>query len=127
MRQDQFDKVQDIYEKLTDVFVVEGDPDNWSGAGLKPDQMTRETRGDRYWCKRNAVATLSMMARLQNLTQTVRDASNRGGGTPAEVVEEESELDKEIDAAEKEANKLIRELQTGVGKVQFDKKVHGKA
>lgn len=130
MRQDQFEKLVLLSEKLTDAALIEADPENWNGADLLPMEMTRETRGDRYWCKKNAVATLSLIARLAHITQSIRDQSHKSpgeeGGAMA-VTDTESELDAEVAAAEKEANKLLKKLATQEGKAQFVKSASGKA
>lgn len=126
MRQDQFEKLQALSEKLTDVVLVEADPDNWPGSGWKPIELTKEQRGDRYWSKKNAVATLSLIGRISQLTDTIRMASNAGTGGVA-VVDSEDELDAEVAAAEKEASKLLDELQRKSKKAEFDKRVHGKS
>lgn len=129
MRQDQFEKMQALSEKLTDAALVEADPDNWNGADLLPMQMTRETRGDRYWCKKNAVATLSLIARIAHLTQVIRDHSKAPSesGTPLAVTDSETELDAEVAAAEQEAGRLLKKLATREGKAEFIKSASGKA
>ena len=126
MRQDQFDKLQTLSEKLTDVVIVEADPDNWPGSGWKPVELTKEQRGDRYWSKKNAVATLSLIGRIHQLTAAIRLASNAGGGAAA-VTDAEDELEAEVAAADKEATKLLDELQRRTKKAEFDKRVHGKS
>lgn len=126
MRQDQFEKLQALSEKLTDVVLVEADPDHWPGSGWKPVELTKEQRGDRYWSKKNAVATLSLIGRIHQLTDAIRLASNAGNGGGA-VVDSEDELDAEVAAAEKEASKLLDELQRKSKKAEFDKRVHGKS
>lgn len=91
--------------------------------------MDQQTRGDRYWCKKNAVATLSLMQRVGAMIGQVQD---RGAGTtPPAGGDEEGDaldhLDAEVKAAEKEAAKLMSELQRGNGKAAFDKRVHGRS
>lgn len=120
MRQDQFEKLQALSEKLTDVVIAEADPDNWPGAGWAVTQLTKEQRGDRYWSKKNAVATLSLIGRIYQLTDAIRMASNAG-------TDSEDELDVEVAAAEKEASKLLDELQRKTRKAEFDKRLHGKS
>lgn len=131
MHQEQFEKLQLLSEKLTDVALVEADPENWHGQGLKPNEMTRETRGDRYWCKKNAVATVSLIMRIHALQGQVRAASI--GAPPGEtpqggaVTEPASFLDGEIDAAEKEASELVKRLQDPAAREAFVKSASGKA
>lgn len=125
MRQDQFEKLQALSEKLTEVFIGEADPDKWPGVGIEPGVMDQQTRGDRYWCKKNAVATLSLVGRIQSVSGMIRGQAAAGMPPPDEP-EETSELDKEIAAAEKEAAQLLDKVQKQSQKRRFDEKVHGK-
>jgi hypothetical protein len=127
MRQDQFERLQLLSEKLMDVFLEEGDPENWPGHGLKVAAMDVQTRGDRYWTKKNAAATGVLFTKVDNMISTTHE---RGAGTtPAANPEAdgETQLDANIASAEKEAAKLMKELQGGAAKSAWDKKVHGKA
>jgi hypothetical protein len=72
MRQDQFTKLQTLSEKLIDVAIDEADPANWPGSGWKPNELTKEQRGDRYWCKKNAVSTVSLIERINRMIFDVR-------------------------------------------------------
>lgn len=121
MRQDQYEKLQELAEKLTDAFIDEANPAAWPGHGVGIAAMDQQTRGDRYWCKKNAAATLSVIVRTTSLIGIIQQrsaAGNLAGGVPAPEQEtEESGLDADIKAAEKEATKLLAQLQ---------KKVHGK-
>lgn len=129
MRQDQYERLQALEEKLTDVFLGEAEPEKWPGAGLEAGAMDQQTRGDRYWCKKNAVATLSLVQRVGNLIGQVQGAGT--GTTPPGGEGEDGEgrdhLDAEVRAAEKEAERLMRELTTGKGKAAFDQRVHGRS
>ena len=126
MRQDQYEKLQALTEKLTDTFLTEANPDAWPGHGMAMAAMDQQTRGDRYWCKKNAAATLSVIIRTANLVGIIQQ---RGAGTPPETpagAQEEDSLDAEIQAAEKEATRLLNQIQHGSAKAAFDKRVHGK-
>lgn len=126
MRQDQFEKLQALSEKLIDIALSEADPDNWPGTGWKPNELTKEQRGDRYWCKKNAVATLSLEERVTRRIHVAQQASAAGGADPEGVADSDDELDAEIAAAEKEAAKLLDDMQRKAKKAAFDKHVHGK-
>jgi hypothetical protein len=114
MRQDQYERLQAIEEQLVDVFLDEADAKNWPGAGLTLAAIDKHTRGDRYWCKKNAVATLSL---AQRVTTLIGQVQNIGGTAPAartadpELDEARDHLDAEIAAAEKEAGKLLAKVQ----------------
>ncbi|MFM9434615.1 hypothetical protein ACFDR9_001675 [Janthinobacterium sp. CG_23.3] len=123
MRQDQYEKLQALAEKLTDAFIAEADPDSWPGAGLGPAAMDQQTRGDRYWCKKNAAATLSVIVRTTSLIGIIQQRSAAGapdGVQQQPQDDEETGLDAEVKAAEKEAAKLLAKMQASM------KKVHGK-
>jgi len=123
MRQDQYERLQALTEKLTDAFLSEADPDVWPGHGVAIAAMDQQTRGDRYWCKKNAAATLSVIIRTNTLVGFIqqRSAAGAAGGVPTpEQAAEETGLDADVKAAEKEASKLLAQLQSGM------KKAHGK-
>jgi len=126
MRQDQYERLQSLHEELTDVFLTEADPRRWPGHGLEPASIDAQTRGDRYWSKKNAVATIALMTRISNLTDIVQRASSAGTDHPEAVDTAQDELDAQVRAAEKEAAKLLKTLQSGTAKAAFDAKVHGK-
>lgn len=107
MRTDQYQKLQDLSEKLTDVVVDELDPESWPGAGTQLHELTREARGDRYWCKKNAAATLSLLTKMQSLLGVIERSAS--GDAPPE--DEHEDLDAEISAAEKEAAKILSKIQ----------------
>jgi hypothetical protein len=115
VRADQYEKMKALAERLADAVIEEADPDNWSGKGKNPADLTREERGDRYWCKKNAAATLSVLMRVSNVTG-VLERTLFGTGTPADPEkpageEGETDLDREVNAAEKDARRLLAKLQ----------------
>lgn len=121
-----------MQEKLTDVVLAEADPDKWPGQGIEPGAMDQQTRGDRYWCKKNAVATISLLGRVQSLVGSVHASGL--GTTPTPPADPEGDapagnpdLDAEVAAAEKEAKRLLSEIQNGTAKAAFDQRVHGRA
>lgn len=130
MRQDQYERLQKLGEELMDVFLAEADPKAWPGAGMPAASMDAQTRGDRYWVKKNAAASGMLYTRVENMI----GATQVGGGTTLGVpsdeaaqAEHETQLDAQIARAEKEAARLMADLQRGEAKSAFDKRVHGKA
>ncbi len=128
MRQDQFERLQALSEKLLDVFIDEADPEHWPGKGLKLGAMDAQTRGDLYWVRKTAAAVLVLETRVSN---RIGQAQVSGAGTtPAAPADDqptaEDGLESELQAAEKQAQALMRELQTGTKKAKWDKSVHGK-
>lgn len=125
MRQDQYERLQALAERLTDVFLDEADPDTWPGAGVAVAAMDKSVRGDRYWVKKNAAATGVLMGKVEQLVGRIQADSNAGHGAAA-VQDDENQLDKQIDAAERDAERLLSETLAKARKTAFDKKVHGK-
>jgi hypothetical protein len=128
MRQDQFEALQARGEQLVDVFLAESDPTKWPGHGIAPAAMEKTTRGDRYWCKKDAVATLACAQRIFNLVQVIRERSiPPSQATPEGEEKVEDSLDAEVAAAEKQAKDMLDAVQRGARKAAFDKHVHKKA
>lgn len=57
-------------EKLSALYLNEADPTLWPADGVEPMQQTRDERGDRVWCKKNADHTLSLL--LKSVTFQTR-------------------------------------------------------
>lgn len=131
MRADQHLRLQNLEERLVDVFCDEAEPTEWPGAGMKIAAMDSQTRGDRYWVKKNAAASMVLIRHVGSLIGNAQgnldSPTTPPGGADAES-EGEMQLDHSIAAAEKEASKLMASLQAGGGsaKAEFDKRVHGK-
>ena len=104
MREDQIDKLQALSEELTDVFLFEAAPKSWPGAGVLPRDMSQEDRGDRYWCKKNAVATMAIVVRIESLTGRMRNPTGK------DAADEEGGLDAEIAAAEREGKAMLDQV-----------------
>lgn len=113
MREDQYHKLQALEEKITDQFLFEADPANWTGDGVLPKDLTQQARGDRYWCKKNAVATISLTIRIGSLLGRIQMAGVTTPSAEGEGEEGDSAglLDAEVNAAEKEAKKLLAQFQ----------------
>lgn len=112
MRQDQFERLQGLTERLADQFFIDAEPADWSGAGKRPNQMDKTERGDAFWCKRNAVATLALLTKTIAIGDVVRGESG-DPAAPGAVTDDEDDVDSEINAAEKEAAKLFLEHMQG--------------
>jgi hypothetical protein len=119
MRQDQYEKLQALEEQLTDVFLNEAAPAKWPGAGSEPANWDQQTRGDRYWCKKNAVATMSLIGRVGHLVQRIQmnagDTPLPAGPSEEQPEDEEATLDKEIATYEKQATEALAKFQRATG------------
>ncbi|SEB73412.1 hypothetical protein SAMN05216178_2051 [Pseudomonas saponiphila] len=107
MRSDQLDRMQNLAEDLAEVVIQEADPKQWPGAGKLLADLTKDERGDRYWCKKNAAATMTLLVKVMNICGTLNRA-----GAPAPNEEEEG-MDKDIARAEQEAVALLEKAQQG--------------
>lgn len=125
MRQDQFESLQQRGEELIDLFLDESDPSKWPGVGIEPAKMDKSTRGDRYWCKKDAVATLAAAQRIVNLLDVVRRKTAGGEVTPDAVTPGQDELDKEITEAEREAQKALDKARKAAQRSEFGKRTYG--
>lgn len=107
MRDDQRTRLEELSDTLTEVVLDEADPKGWPGDGIPLDAMSKDERGDRYWCKKNAAATLALLTKLHTVLD--RAAAGQGAG------EEGDDMEDEINKAEKEAKKRLH-LVTANGK-----------
>lgn len=138
MREDQYLKLQQLEEKLLDVFISEADPSSWPGQGISLGAMDAKTRGDLYWVRKTAASALVLATKVQGVIgyASGRSGSPDGGQPDGASIDPTSaagaaadQVDAAIAKAEREAERLMRELQAGAsaGKAAFDRKVHGRA
>lgn len=119
MRPDQIQRLKELQEKLAEVVLHEADPDNWPGEGTPMDQWSREERGDRYWCKKNAAATFALLER----TTWTLDYTPFNLLTPAQ---QDVDLERQVQKREREAIELLSKVQDKARKTAFDAKTLGK-
>lgn len=100
MRLDQEKRLADLEESLVDVFLDEADPRLWPGYGTPIADMDKDTRGDVYWTKKNAAATMVLIGGVMKLKANTRDALGRD---PYNT----KELDEQIRRAEKDAAQAV--------------------
>ncbi|WP_433886955.1 hypothetical protein [Pseudomonas vranovensis] len=108
MRDDQIVRLQALTERLGEVVISEIDPHNWPGANKLPGELTQQERGDRYWCKKNAAATMTLLLKTVNIAGIL----NRNKPAP-DAGAAIDELDGELAAAEREAAAIIERMQQG--------------
>lgn len=107
MRDDQITRLQALSERLGEVVISEVDPHQWPGADKALADLTQQERGDRYWCKKNAAATLTLLLKVVNISGILNKQK------PGDDGSEGKELDGELMAAEREAQAIIERLQKG--------------
>lgn len=104
MRDDQKQRLEKLRDDLLETAVVDADPRRWVGAGKAPVDMTQKERGDAYWCRKMAAATVSLLTRVNNIVST-HSAPSAGNA------KDEGDLDKELAAAQREADAIIERMQ----------------
>lgn len=120
MRPDQLQRLQELSERLADVFLVEADPDNWSGGDTLPKDMSKQQRGDRHWDRKGAIGTGAVLSHTLNVIKA-HTTSGEGDQKP------DDDLEQTIKDAEKKAAKAMeRVVNKARGKVEFDRRAHGK-
>lgn len=105
MRKDQVARLDDLSERIGEVFIDEADPDNWNGAGVPLRDLDADARGNRYWDKKNAIQTGTLLARVLDLKDR---ATLSGKGPPLP----DDDAEKEISRFEKKAKELIDGIQS---------------
>lgn len=121
MRPDQLQRLQDLSEKLADSFLLEADPGEWPGDAKAPTDLTQQERGDRYWAKKNAMATGGVLRfTMDILAKQTPDPAKPGNP------DEEGDLDRQIKEAQRRSKKLVDEaVARAKAKPEFDKRTHG--
>jgi len=118
MRQDQIERLQQLEERLIDVYLDEADPDNWPGVGTMGEQLTKQQRGDRFWEKKNAIATVALAQETRKLIANDKAALGRDPYS-------DGEMDRKIHDAEKRAAELVKKVQDGTARAGFLKRAAG--
>ncbi|AKL35622.1 hypothetical protein NMD36_09460 [Escherichia coli] len=111
MHSDYKTRLTALTDKLTDVVLQEADPANWPGADKKVSELTKDERGDRYWDKKNAAASLTLLIKVHSLI-----GMQTRGGTPSDNPgqdDEAFELGQQVAKAEREAAAIIERMQKG--------------
>lgn len=123
MRADQLQRLQELSEKLADVFIVEADPANWSGGGL-PRDMSQEERGNRHWDRKGALGTGAVLAHTLNVIKHYEGRKP----APGDPEDTDDPMISVIDTAEQKAKQALdRVMNKAKGKDEFDRRIHGKA
>ncbi|EAW4590365.1 hypothetical protein CJH50_13080 [Salmonella enterica] len=108
MHQDYKTRLTALSDKLTDVVLEEADPDNWAGGNKRANALTKQERGDRYWDKKNAAASLTLLIKVHSLI-----GMQTRGGTPSDNPGQDDEafaLGQRVSKAEREADAIIERL-----------------
>lgn len=96
-------KLEERQAALADIFIAETDPAKW------PDGETRDARGDRFWHKKNAGATATLIVRIQSILDVAlkRHLADPTKPVPGDEEEEAEPAGAMAAAAMAEANEII--------------------
>ncbi|WP_336983929.1 hypothetical protein [Cedecea sp. HN178] len=111
MHADYKTRLTALTDKLTDAVLEEADPENWAGGNKRVDQLTKQERGDRYWDKKNAAASLTLLIKVHSLI----GMQTRGGTAKDNPGQDDEafELGQQVSKAEREAARIIERIQKG--------------
>lgn len=107
MRPDQLKSLDDLTERLADVFIAEVDPINWSGDGKLPAERSREERGDRSWDIKGAMSVGGALTYVINIK---RAALERTIDNDAEQAARDADLDRQIKDANGRASAAVKRV-----------------
>ncbi|ENT9569148.1 hypothetical protein ACFA6N_002430 [Salmonella enterica] len=105
MYEDYRTRLTALSDKLTNVVIEEADPDNWSGSKKPVKELTKDERGDRYWDKKNAAASLTLLIKVHSLI-----GMQSRGTTGENVDDDDFGLAQQVAKAEKEAAAIIERV-----------------
>lgn len=105
MYEDYRTRLTALSDKLTNVVIEEADPDNWSGSKKPVKELTKDERGDRYWDKKNAAASLTLLIKVHSLI-----GMQSRGATGENVDDDDFGLAQQVAKAEKEAAAIIERV-----------------
>lgn len=109
-------ELADLADRLVEIALDEGDPTKWPGHGKSVGEMDKAERGDRYWSKQNAQATIILAKQLYSIV-TIRRASQaaRIGLNPSMPTDDEV-LAAQTTEAERNAEAAVRKALAKVSK-----------
>lgn len=116
MKPEQVTRLSEIETELVDIFVEECKPAKW------PGMKDAAERGDRYWHKKNALATLTLVGRIQTV---LRDARGDGSGSADQGGQQPQRPDGERDGEESIEQEARRLEKQGVAVLRKHEKRRG--
>lgn len=101
----------DLADRLTEIAIAECDVTTWPGHGKAVSAMDKAERGDRYWAKQNATATIMLVKQLHNLVAQREAGQKERIGKNPNTAEDEDSLEQQTRDAEREAAAAIRKAR----------------
>ncbi|ERM13479.1 MULTISPECIES: hypothetical protein [Pantoea] len=106
----------DLADRLTEVAITECDVTQWPGHGKSITEMDKQTRGDRYWAKQNATATILLVKNLHNLvSQRQAGQKDRLAANPTAASDDDI-LQQQVSQAERDSAEQIRKAMAKMAK-----------
>lgn len=100
MRADQIKRLEELQDKLVDIYLDEMQPENWPQDVPDDETKTMKARGNRVWHKKDANLTITHVIRIKTLLD-MRTANAAPG------VDEDLEAEKMTADAMAQADEII--------------------
>jgi len=101
--------LEDLADKLVLTALEEADPTRWPGHGKSVGEMEKSERGDRYWCKQNAQATIMLVKGLHGLINQRRAGQRARIGLNPTMPTDDEIIAEQTAAAEAAAAKMVKD------------------
>lgn len=93
--------------------IFDANPEHWTAPGKIAKDLTQQERGDAYWCRKLASASLSVLTKVLVVTGMAERRLASNAPDPIGDDGDAGSLDKEIRRAEREAAKILKRIQAG--------------
>ena len=100
--------LEDLADRLTEIAIDECDPTRWPGHGKRVGEMDKAERGDRYWSKQNAQATIMLVKQLHNLVQQRKNGQKARIGLNPTMPTDDEVLAAQTAQAERDAAEAVK-------------------
>lgn len=101
---DYLTRLTSLSDKLLNVAIEECNPDNWQSANKRIKDLTVEERGNRYWDKKNAAGSLTILIKVQSL---IGMQGRQKPGEQSKGAGKDDDVEGQIKKAEKEVEKIL--------------------
>lgn len=109
MTEDQLQRLRALQDKLVETALGNADPASWTADGKVSKDMDKEERGNAYWDRKLAGATLAVLARIVTLTTiSWRNMPENDEEGRAAALAAAGTLDDDVKAAERQAKEMLK-------------------
>lgn len=112
MKPENLARIDALEDSLVDVLCDELNPEHWPGHGKRPQELDKEENSGRYFAKKAAQGTLTLLVKCESL----RHYSNNS----AQKISDKSGTDliaESVAKAQKQADQLLDRYQQKVAKI----------